>query len=77
MSDDMKRYLLRDYQLTVFGADYCLQAIRQNACVSPSLCLPAILNDIGKAFLRSAEVPNAEPEEGSDYDHREDEARNI
>ena len=39
--------------------------------------LPTDSNDIGKAFLRSAEIPNPEPEENSDYDHGEDEARNI
>ena len=39
--------------------------------------LRAGLDDIGKSFLRFAEVPKSKPEEKSNYDQREDKARNI
>jgi hypothetical protein len=62
----------------MFMGDNCFQALRFDC--SRILTFFRVLfdsYDIGKAFLRFAEVPNAEPEENSDNAHGEHKAGNI
>jgi hypothetical protein len=48
----------------------CLLASRWNARIILTIRLPTDSNDIGKTFLRSAEIPKSEPEEKSDNNDR-------
>jgi hypothetical protein len=65
----MKSYLSRTYQPTMFCGEKLPAGFTLECSHNPHYRLPTDSNDIGKAFFRSAEVPNTEPEEKSDNGH--------